>query len=89
MTDILLGFTYITFSLKFREENEAGLMFWTGPGDFTFVRVFWWKDCGDIRCFEAYLYAVVIAIHSSWRKVGLTRLMLTLLMRWPQRTKLD
>ena len=26
------GFTYTTFSLKFREENEAGLMFWTGPG---------------------------------------------------------
>ena len=26
------GFTYITFSLKFREENEVGLMFWTGPG---------------------------------------------------------
>ena len=26
------GFAYITFSLKFREEYEAGLMFWTGPG---------------------------------------------------------
>jgi len=26
------GFTYTTFSLKFREENKAGLMFWTGPG---------------------------------------------------------
>ena len=26
------GFTYTTFSLKFREENEAGLLFWTGPG---------------------------------------------------------
>ena len=31
MTDIVLD-TYTTFSLKFREENEAGLMFWTGPG---------------------------------------------------------
>lgn len=26
------------------------------------MRVFWWKDCGDIRRFEVYLYAVVIVI---------------------------
>ena len=64
---------------------------WSCLGDFTFVRVPCWKDCGDIRRFEVYLYAVVIIIHSSWRKVKLTRLLLTLLMPWAQRTwdKLD
>ena len=32
MTDLVFWICIHHISLKFREGNEAGLMFWTGPG---------------------------------------------------------
>ena len=39
------------------------------------MRVFWWKDCGDIRRFEVYLYAVDRNLFNK-RKVNLAHFML-------------
>ena len=55
-----------------------------------FVRVFWCKDCGDIRCLEVYLYCFRNCIKDGGRSNWCV-LMLTLLTAWAQLTwnKLD
>ena len=60
MTDRVFWIYIHRISLKFCAENEVGLVVldwtWSCLGDFTFVRIFWWKNCGDIRRLEVYLY---------------------------------